>query len=416
MSTPRFPNPSAPISNKVPLRVLLLENIHMSAEELLAAEGFEVERVSGALKPEELAGRLEGVHLLGIRSKTTVPESALIHSETLLAIGAFCIGTNQIDLKATNTHGIPCFNAPFSNTRSVAEMVIAEIIVLTRQLFDRSREVHTGQWRKVATGSHEVRGKTLGIIGYGHIGSQLGVLAESLGLRVLYYDIMTKLPLGNSRSVPTMGELLAESDFVTLHVPATHSTHMMIGPAELAKMKKGASLINASRGTVVDIPALARALHSKHLGGAAVDVYPEEPETNSDGFVTELQNVPNVVLTPHIGGSTEEAQESIGREVATSLIKFVRSGATTGSVNFPQVEVPLIPGTHRILNVHRNIPGVLRDINRIVSDLNANIHAQVLSTDSNIGYLVMDLDQDVSAVVSEAIAGLNTDIKTRVVS
>ncbi len=416
MSTPRFPNPSTPIRNTAPFRVLLLENIHSSAEQLLTAEGFVVERVAGALKPAELAERLKGVHLLGIRSKTTVPESSLANAESLLAIGAFCIGTNQIELDATNRHGIPCFNAPFSNTRSVAEMVIAEIIVLTRQLFDRSREVHTGQWRKVATGSHEVRGKTLGIIGYGHIGSQLGVLAESLGLRVLYYDTMTKLPLGNTRSVPTLGELLAESDFVTLHVPATPSTHMMIGAAELAKMKKGASLINASRGTVVDIPALAEALRSKHLGGAAVDVYPEEPETNSDGFRTELQNLPNVVLTPHIGGSTEEAQESIGREVATSLIKFVKSGATTGSVNFPQVEVPLIAGTHRILNVHRNIPGVLRDINRIVSDMNANIHAQVLSTDSNIGYLVMDLDQDVSAQVCEAIAGLHTDIKTRIVS
>ncbi|MFL5345386.1 MAG: phosphoglycerate dehydrogenase [Hyalangium sp.] len=416
MSTSRFPSPSAPISHQVPLRVLLLENIHMSAEQLLTAEGFVVERVAGALKPEELAERLKGVHLLGIRSKTNVPESSLAHAESLLAIGAFCIGTNQIELTATNRHGIPCFNAPFSNTRSVAEMVIAEIIVLTRQLFDRSREVHTGQWRKVATGSHEVRGKTLGIIGYGHIGSQLGVLAESLGLRVLYYDVMTKLPLGNSRSVPTLGELLAESDFVTLHVPATPSTNMMIGAAELARMKKGACLINASRGTVVDIPALAQALKSKHLGGAAVDVYPEEPETNSDGFKTELQNLPNVVLTPHIGGSTEEAQESIGREVATSLIKFVKSGATTGAVNFPQVEVPLIPGTHRILNVHRNTPGVLRDINRIVSDLNANIHAQVLSTDANIGYLVMDLDQDVSAPVCEAIAGLKTDIKTRIVS
>ncbi|MBN1206096.1 MAG: phosphoglycerate dehydrogenase [Myxococcaceae bacterium] len=416
MSTPRFPNPSAPISTNVPLRVLLLENIHASAEQLLAAEGFVVERVAGALKPEELKERLRGVHLLGIRSKTTVPESALEHAENLLSIGAFCIGTNQIELTAANTHGIPCFNAPFSNTRSVAEMVIAEVIVLTRQLFDRSREVHTGQWRKVATGSHEVRGKTLGIIGYGHIGSQLGIIAEALGMRVLYYDVMTKLPLGNSRSVPTLAELLAQADFITLHVPATPSTNMMMGAKELAQMKKGAFLINASRGSVVDIPALAQALQSKHLGGAAVDVYPQEPETNSDGFVTELQGLPNVVLTPHIGGSTEEAQEAIGREVATSLIKFVRSGATTSAVNFPQVEVPLIPGTHRILNVHRNIPGVLRDINRIVSDLNANIHAQMLSTDSNIGYLVMDLDQDVSAPVCDAIAALNTDIKTRIVS
>lgn len=413
MSTPSVQSPRIPSES---IRALLLENIHPSAEEMMKAEGFQVERLTKALKPEELAERLQGVHLLGIRSKTTVPAASLVNAKNLMAIGAFCIGTNQIDLAASNAHGVPAFNAPFSNTRSVAEMVIAEIIVLTRQLFDRSREVHQGQWRKVATGSHEVRGKTLGIIGYGHIGSQLGVLAESLGMRVIYFDVMTKLPLGNSRTVATLGELLAESDFVTLHVPATHSTHMMMGAPELAKMKKGACLINASRGTVVDIGALASALKSGHVGGAAVDVYPEEPETNSDGFVTELQGLPNVVLTPHIGGSTEEAQASIGREVATSLIKFVRTGATTGAVNFPQVESPLIPGTHRILNVHRNTPGVLRDINRMVSDLNANIHAQVLSTDSAIGYLVMDLDQDVSAPVCSAISSLKTDIKTRIVS
>ncbi|MFB1481801.1 phosphoglycerate dehydrogenase [Corallococcus sp. RDP092CA] len=417
MSTPRFPpSPRRPVSSEGPMRVLLLENIHASAHEMLKAEGFEVERLSSALKPEELAERLKGVHLLGIRSKTTVPEDALRYADDLLAIGAFCIGTNQVDLLASSVHGVPVFNAPFSNTRSVAEMVLAEVVVLTRQLFDRSREVHAGQWRKVATGSHEVRGKTLGIVGYGHIGSQLGVLAEALGMRVLYYDVMTKLPLGNSRSVPALNALLAESDFVTLHVPALASTHLMIGPEQLAAMKPGACLINASRGTVVDIPALARALRSKHLGGAAVDVYPEEPEGNSDGFVTELQGLPNVVLTPHIGGSTEEAQASIGKEVATSLLKFVKGGATTGAVNFPNVETPINPGTHRIINVHRNTPGVLRDINRIVSDLNANIHAQVLSTDANVGYLVMDLDQDVSRQVCEAIAGLETDIKTRIVS
>ncbi|MFP2957946.1 phosphoglycerate dehydrogenase [Myxococcus sp. 1LA] len=417
MSTPQFPpSPTRAISSEGPFRALLLENIHPSAGEMLAAEGFQVERVSSALKPDELAERLKGVHLLGIRSKTTVPLAALEHAENLLAIGAFCIGTNQVDLTSANTHGIPVFNAPFSNTRSVAEMVIAEIIVLTRQLFDRSREVHTGQWRKVATGSHEVRGKTLGIIGYGHIGSQLGVIAEALGMRVLYFDVMTKLPLGNAQPSVTLEELLGASDFVTLHVPALPTTRMMMGAEQIAQMKKGACLINASRGTVVDIDALARALQSKHLGGAAVDVYPEEPESNSDGFVTALQGLPNVVLTPHIGGSTEEAQASIGKEVATSLLKYFKAGASTGAVNFPHIEAPLIPGTHRILNVHRNIPGVLRDINRIVSDLNANIHAQVLSTDANIGYLLMDLDQDVSTPVCEAIAGLQTDIKTRILS
>jgi D-3-phosphoglycerate dehydrogenase len=404
------------VSIEGPLKVLLLENIHVSAQEMLAAEGFVVERLAGALKPEELEDRIRGVHVLGIRSKTNVYEPALAKAPNLLAVGAFCIGTNQVNLKAANTHGVPVFNAPFSNTRSVAELVIAEIIMLTRQLGDRSREVHAGKWRKVAVGSREVRGKTLGIIGYGHIGSQLGVLAEAMGMRVIFYDVMTKLPLGNTRPTASLGELLESSDFVSLHVPATPSTEWMIGPAELSRMRKGSCLINASRGTVVDIQALARAIRSGHLGGAAVDVYPEEPETNSDGFVTELQGLPNVVLTPHIGGSTEEAQAAIGKEVATSLIKYVKSGATTGAVNFPQIESPLIPGTHRILNVHRNVPGVLRDINRIVSDLNANIHAQVLSTDANIGYLVMDLDQDVAGQVCQAIAGLQTDIKTRIVS
>ncbi|EPX60979.1 D-3-phosphoglycerate dehydrogenase [Cystobacter fuscus DSM 2262] len=416
MSTTPFPSPSTPISIEGPPKVLLLENIHPSAEEMFRAEGFEVERLKVALKPEELEQRLQGVHVLGIRSKTNVWEPALAKAPNLLAVGAFCIGTNQVDLKAANRHGTPVFNAPFSNTRSVAELVISEIIMLSRQLVDRIREVHAGQWRKVATGSYEVRGKTLGIIGYGHIGSQLGVLAESMGMRVIFHDVMTKLPLGNTRATATLDELLASSDFVTLHVPATASTEKMLGEAELARMRKGAFLINASRGTVVDIEALARAIRAGHIGGAAVDVYPEEPETNSDGFTTPLQGLPNVILTPHIGGSTEEAQASIGKEVATSLIKFVKSGATTGAVNFPQVETPLIPKTHRILNVHRNTPGVLRDINRIVSDLNANIHAQVLSTDSDIGYLVMDLDQNVGRPVCEAIAGLKTDIKTRIVT
>jgi D-3-phosphoglycerate dehydrogenase len=414
MSTSTFPSPSTPVSIEGPLKVLLLENIHVSAEEMLTAEGFSVERLKGAFKPEELEERIQGVHLLGIRSKTNVYEPAIAKAPNLLAVGAFCIGTNQVDLKSANRHGVPVFNAPFSNTRSVAELVIAEIVMLTRQLGDRSREVHAGQWRKVATGSHEVRGKTLGIIGYGHIGSQLGVLAEAMGMRVIFYDVMTKLPLGNTRAMPTLNDLLENADFVTLHVPALPSTEWMIGEAQLARMRKGSYLINASRGTVVDIPALAKAIRSGHLAGAAVDVYPEEPETNSDGFVTELQGLPNVVLTPHIGGSTEEAQAAIGKEVATSLIKYVKAGATTGAVNFPQVEAPLIPGTHRILNVHRNVPGVLRDINKIVSDLNANIHAQVLSTDANIGYLVMDLDQDVANPVCEAIAGLKTDIKTRI--
>ena len=408
--------PSVPVQIDGPPRVLLLENIHSSAVELFEAEGFRVEMSKAAMKPDELKERLRGVHMLGIRSKTNVTADALLAAPGLLALGCFCIGTNQVDLRTANTQGVPVFNAPFSNTRSVAELIIAEVIMLTRQLGDRVREMHAGQWRKVATGSHEVRGKTLGIVGYGHIGSQVGVLAEALGMRVIYYDIATKLPLGNTRPVGTLDELLAIADFVTLHVPATPQTERMIGQAQIARMKRGAVLLNASRGTVVDIPALVAALRSGQLSGAAVDVFPHEPETNNDAFRTELQGLPNVILTPHIGGSTEEAQEAIGREVATSLSRFFKSGSTAGAVNFPHVDLPLIPETHRILNVHRNVPGVLRDINKIVSDLNANIHAQLLSTDAHIGYLIMDLDQDVSRPVSEAIAALETDIKTRVVS
>jgi D-3-phosphoglycerate dehydrogenase len=399
---------------KEKIKVLLLENIHESANELFAAEAFQVERVSGALSETELKRRIADVHVLGIRSKTHVTAAALAEARRLLTLGCFCIGTNQVDLGAANKRGVPVFNAPFSNTRSVAEMMIAEIVMLARQLGDRSREVHEGKWRKVAVGSYEVRGKTLGIIGYGHIGRQVGVLAEAMGMKVIFYDRMTKLPMGNNRTCATLAELLAESDFVTLHVPATRETHEMMGPAELAQMKQGSYLLNASRGTVVQIPALVDALKRGHLAGAAIDVYPSEPESNGDNFVTELQNVPNVVLTPHIGGSTGEAQASIGREVATSLIKFVNAGATTGAVNFPQIEMPQAPNTHRILNVHRNVPGVLRDVNRIVSERNANIHSQVLSTDADIGYLIMDLDQDVARDVREAIAALETNIRTRI--
>ena len=396
------------------IKVLLLENVHASAHEIFASEEFQVEALKHALKEDELAAKIADVHILGIRSKTQVPERVLDEAKRMLALGCFCIGTNQVDLDSANKRGIPVFNAPFSNTRSVAEMILSEIVVLARQLGDRSREVHEGIWKKVAANCYEVRGKTLGIIGYGHIGRQLGVLAEALGLRVLYFDTSSKLPMGNNRSVQTMDELLEEAEFVTLHVPATPQTKNMIGVRELARMKKGAYLLNASRGSVVDIPALAAAIKEGHLGGAAVDVFPSEPESNNDPFHSELRGLPNVILTPHIGGSTSEAQEAIGREVATSLTKYVNTGATTGAVNFPQVELPAQRATHRILNVHRNVPGVLRDINRIVSDLHANIHAQILSTDANIGYLIMDLDQDVSNEVRKAIAALETDIKTRI--
>ncbi|WP_437873454.1 phosphoglycerate dehydrogenase [Sorangium sp. So ce363] len=399
---------------KEPVKVLLLENIHQSAHELFRSRSFEIETRSSALKEDELIAALAGVDMLGIRSKTHVTARVLEKADKLLSIGCFCIGTNQVDLDAANRRGVPVFNAPFSNTRSVAEMIIGESIMLARQLGDRSREVHAGTWKKVSKACYEIRGKTIGLIGYGHIGQQLGVLAEAMGMRVVYYDIAQKLPMGNNRALPTLQALLAESDFVSLHVPATPETHNMIGAAELAHMRKGAYLLNASRGSVVVIPALAEALKSGHLAGAAIDVYPEEPESNSDGFLTELQKLPNVILTPHIGGSTEEAQEAIGREVSRALTQLVTTGATTGAVNFPNVELPPLKATHRILNVHRNVPGVLRDVNRIVSDVNANIDSQVLSTDANIGYLIMDLSQDVSAEVSRRIGALETSLRTRV--
>ena len=401
-------------SAKAPLKVLLLENIHQTAVETMAREGLVVEALTKSLPKEQLIARLSGVQVLGIRSKTRITDEIMAAAPDLQAIGCFCIGVNQVDLAAANRLGLPVWNAPFSNTRSVAEMIIAEIIVLARQLGDRSREVHVGKWRKVASSCFEVRGKTLGIIGYGHIGSQVSVLAEALGMRVVFYDITPKLQLGNSQPCESLQELLHVADFVTLHVPATPQTQWMIGPEELAAMKKGSYLLNASRGTVVQIEALCHVLRSGHLAGAAVDVYPEEPEENTDSFVTPLASLPNVILTPHIGGSTQEAQASIGREVAQSICKFVAQGATTGAVNFPQVELPPSPGTHRILNVHKNVPGVLRDISRVVSELNANIHSQMLSTDEHIGYLIMDLDQDVSAQVLDGIRDLSTSIRTRI--
>jgi D-3-phosphoglycerate dehydrogenase len=396
------------------IKVLLLENIHPSAHELFNTEGFHLELVSGALSVEELSKRIEDVHVLGIRSKTRVTDAALKNAKRLLTIGCFCIGTNQVDLSGANHRGIPVFNAPFSNTRSVAEMIIAEVVMLSRHFGDRVQEMHAGKWRKVATGSFEVRTKTLGIVGYGHIGRQVGVIAEAMGMRVLFFDIAAKLPMGNNRATRTLEELLSQSDFVTLHVPETPATRGMMGKNEIAAMRAGSYLLNASRGTVVDIDALAEAIKSKHVAGAAIDVFPHEPETNSDGFETPLRGLPNVVLTPHIGGSTAEAQEAIGREVGAALIKFVNAGVTTGAVNFPHVDIAPTPGKHRILNVHRNVPGVLRDINRLVSDKGANIAAQVLATDPEIGYLVMDLDQDVSRDVKNAVAALDTNIKTRI--
>lgn len=407
-------NPVRTSFPKDQIKVLLLENIHPIARSLFASESFQVETLAGALNPEQLKEKIRDVHILGIRSKTQVTADVIAEGKRLIAMGAFCIGTNQIDLNAARTRGIPVFNAPFGNTRSVAEMVIAEIICLSRQLTQRSMEVHNKIWKKISTSCYEVRGKTLGIIGYGHIGSQVSTLAESMGMKVVFYDIISKLPLGNAKACDNLIDVLKNSDFVTLHVPATPQTEKMVSDAELQEMKKGSYLINASRGTVVDIDALVKSLKSGHLAGAAIDVYPEEPEINTDGFITELQGLNNVILTPHIGGATEEAQSHIGEEVPAALIRTVNTGSTIGSVNFPSVDLPLTKNTHRILNVHKNVPGVLREINRIVSDLGANISAQTLATQGDIGYLILDTDEALSLEVKTAIEGLNTSIRTRI--
>ena len=398
------------------LNVLLLEGIHAVAEQTLVEAGHSVRRMAGALKEEQLIEQLEGVHFLGIRSKTNVTKKVLdaASAKSLLSVGAFCIGTNQIALEHAMRKGICVFNAPFSNTRSVAELVMTEIVALSRELGDRIQEMHQGIWRKTAAGSREVRGKTLGVVGYGHIGTQIGILAEFFGMKVLFYDVASKLPLGNAQVVGALDTLLAQSDFVTLHVPETPQTKMMIGAKELATMKKGSCLINASRGTVVDIEALADAIKREHLHGAAVDVFPEEPESSdTKGFKTALQGLHNVILTPHVGGSTMEAQESIGKEVAASLIRYGELGTTASSVNFPHCELGVTPGTWRLSHVHQNVPGVLRDVNRVIGDAGANIHAQLLSTNSDIGYLMIDLDSDVRAQVVEGLRKLPTTIQAR---
>ena len=396
----------------MPIKILLLENIHPCAIETLKDQGFQVDVEKGALSEEDLIRVLPKYQVLGIRSKTEVTREVLTRNSHLLAVGAFCIGTNQINLLEANRLGIPAFNAPYSNTRSVAELVVAEMIALSRQLGDASSAAHRGEWLKSAKGSYEVRGKTVGIVGYGHIGSQVSVIAEALGLRVLYYDVVKKLPLGNARATESLDQLLMESDFVTLHVPETPLTRNMIGESQLQMMGKGCFLINASRGTVVDIPALARALNSGHLGGAAIDVFPEEPQNNSQKFVSELQNVRNVILTPHIGGSTEEAQEAIGREVSASLISYLKEGSTVGAVNFPNIAVPLKEKGSRLVNIHQNVPGVLGQINGIVSKAGANIRAQYLSTDPHIGYVVVDMELDQPQAVYDQIARLPVSIKT----
>ena len=376
------------------IKILLAEGIHPVAQEKLQAEGYIVDLIKHAPAEDEYLKLLSQYQVLGIRSKSELTAKVLKNNPHLLAIGAFCIGTNQIDLATATEVGIPTFNAPHSNTRSVAELVIAEMISLSRQLCDRNTMAHRGEWVKSADGSREVRGKTLGIVGYGHIGSQLSVLAEAMGMRVVFYDVVKKLPLGNAQPKTKLDDLLASADFVSLHVPETPETKNMISKDQLFKMKKGSFLINASRGTVVNIEDLVLALKENHIAGCAIDVFPIEPSSNKESFKSNLQNLKNVILTPHIGGSTEEAQYSIGLEVAESFRKFLQTGTTAGAVNFPNVE--LVPKTNvtRLMNVHKNEPGVLGEINGYISEAGANIQAQYLSTDSKIGYLVVDLEMD----------------------
>lgn len=396
-------------------RILLVENIHPIAKEFLEQDGYLVDMISHAPTEEELIKLLPKYSALGIRSKTEITAKVLEHCQNTVTIGCFCIGTNQVNLTAARKQGVAVFNAPHSNTRSVAELVIAEMIALSRQLGDRNTKAHQGDWIKSAEGSKEVRGKTLGIVGYGHIGSQVSILAEAMGLQVLFYDAIKKLPLGNARAVTSLDDLLSASDFVTLHVPEIPETMNMIGARELSRMKKGSYLINASRGTVVVIEALVNALKEKHIAGCAVDVFPVEPSSNKERFVSPLQNLSNVILTPHIGGSTEEAQKAIGMEVAESFRRFLKIGSSSGAVNFPNVDLPVKKGTSRILNVHRNEPGVLGEINTIISRAGANIEAQYLSTDDEIGYLVMDVHSTHATQLAADIEQLQRSIRTRVV-
>ncbi len=393
--------------------ILLLEGIDPSAAQIFKDRGYQVKTEKRALSEEELLEVIPKIHILGIRSKTHVTARVLEAAQSLLSVGCFCIGTDQVDLNQAEKNGVPVFNAPFSNTRSVAELTMAEIVMLSRKAAHKSMLLHQGKWDKSAEGSYEIRQKVLGIVGYGHIGPQVGLLAESFGMQVLFYDILTKLPLGNAKAVSSLDELLQRSDFVTLHVPDTAQTKNLISKHELSLMRKGSYLLNLSRGSVVDIPALAEALRSEALAGAAVDVFPSEPKSNEDPFRSELMGLPNVILTPHIGGSTLEAQKNIGLEVGASLLKFLETGSTTSSVNFPCVELPVVHGAHRILNIHHNVPGVLKDINSIMANLNANISAQYLATQRELGYLIMDVDSAISTNVKDQIEKLETNIRTR---
>ena len=401
--------------DKARLKFLLLEGIHPSAVEVLKRDGYEqVETHAQALVGDDLIAAIGNAHFVGLRSRTRLSAEVLERAPKLVAIGCFCIGTNQVDLAAAARLGIPVFNAPFSNTRSVAELVLGEIIMLLRGIPHKNAVQHRGGWEKSAAHSYVARGKTLGIVGYGHIGTQIGVLAEHLGMSVLYYDIEPKLALGNARPVASLEALLGAADVVSLHVPETPATHNMIAAAQLAQMRPGSYLVNAARGTVVDIDALVAALDAKHLLGAAIDVFPLEPKGNDDPFVSPLTRFDNVILTPHIGGSTAEAQASIGAEVAVKLLRYSNNGSTSSAVNFPEVSLPAHAGKSRLLHIHKNVPGVLARINERFSVAGINIAAQFLQTSGDIGYVVIDVDTDASQVALDQIASIEGTIRCRI--
>jgi D-3-phosphoglycerate dehydrogenase len=399
---------------KEKINILLLENISQTAIDNMKAAGYaNVKKITGALSEDDLIREIKGVHLIGIRSKTKITRKVLEHAPKLQAIGAFCIGVNQIDLTAAKQMGVAVFNAPYSNTRSVAELVIGASVMLIRRILDKNMAAHQGIWLKDATGSYELRGKTLGIIGYGNIGSQVSVLAEAMGMKVIYYDILTKLPLGNAEPCRSMKDVLAKSDIVTLHVPETNSTKNLMNKQAIKQIKKGAILINYARGEVVDLDALAAALKAGDLSGAAIDVFPWEPEKNGEHFDSPLQGLSNVLLTPHIGGSTMEAQENIGVDVSAKLVAYLEKGTTYGSHTVPALSLPMLEGAHRILHIHRNVPGVLSEINTALSNAKINILGQYLSTNEQIGYVVLDVDKQLSKNALGLLKQVKETIKVR---
>jgi len=401
--------------DKGKIKFLLLEGVHESAVATLKKAGYtNIEYLKTSLAQDELIEKIADAHFVGIRSRTQLTEEVFEAAKKLIAVGCFCIGTNQVDLKAATRKGVAVFNAPYSNTRSVAELVLAQAILLLRGVPEKSAMAHRGEWLKSATNSFEIRGKSLGIVGYGSIGSQLSVLAEALGMKVFFYDTVTKLPLGNATQVDSMEQLLGTADIISLHVPETAATQDMMGEKEFAQMKQGSIFINAARGTVVDIDALCAALKSKKVIGAAIDVFPVEPKSNNEEFISPLREFDNVILTPHVGGSTMEAQENIGFEVGEKLAVYSDTGTSITSVNFPEVALPAHPENHRLLHIHQNIPGVMSEINQVLSDNNINICGQYLQTNEGVGYVVIDVNKEYSELAQQKIKAVNGTIRCRV--